>query len=228
MKRGVAIKALLRRCSEDAAELDGIYAVARSEATLGDSAKVLIKNTFENLRSCLDYFAHEIFESCCIGHKKPDRLYFPIRDSQTQFQSAVQKGFPGLKVGAPKVYQLIESVQPYNTQDAWLDHLNKLNNQNKHEDLADHIRVAGRRITIERDGAIVGIGPNVGIALGATFLDVSIDPISRLPSPSGSAKVTVEPWANFYFEGVECPVNVFLADCIRKVEQLFLAIEGVV
>ena len=185
MKRSARIKALLSKSHEDSLALAAAYDASRGGQPLSDEIKVLIKNIFENLRSCLDYMAHEIFDKFCTGSRKPDKLYFPIRPSATEFTTAIAKSFPGLESTSKAVRDLLESVQPYRTK--WLGQFNKLNNYNKHEDLSDHIQVDGQRITMRSGGGIISIGTAIGIAPDAKFFGVPVDPVTRLPVQIGRA-----------------------------------------
>ena len=104
MKRVASIEALLKKASTDFAELKTAYSSSLHEKHVRDDLKVLIKNIFENLRSCLDYIAQDTFDTHCAGAKKPDRLYFPIRATAPEFSQAVSKDYPGLQTTAKTVY----------------------------------------------------------------------------------------------------------------------------
>ena len=77
MNRAKSIEALIRKARESFRELKDAYEKSLHEKTIREDLRVDFKNIFENLRSCLDYMAHELFEKHCAGHKQPDRLYFP-------------------------------------------------------------------------------------------------------------------------------------------------------
>lgn len=226
MRRSSKIQALVRKCQDDYATLDATYGASRDRHELGDDFKILVKNIFENLRSCLDYVAHEVFEKHCSGFNKPKQLCFPIRPDAAQFRSAIEKSFPGLLVNAVDVVTLLESVQPYRS--GWLGELNKLNNLNKHEDLADHMHLPGRRVLMKHAGGVVSIGPAIGIAPDAIFFGIPVDPVTRLPMPNNRIETTVEPWSDFYFHGMASPVNVFVSDCIRLTVEFCSRVEALV
>ena len=105
MKRATSIKALLKRASSDAAGLKPAYEASLAQKNVNDELKVAIKNIFENLRSCLDYMAHDAFDTFCGGATTPGKLYFPIRSTAPEFEQAIAKDFPGHVVVAPLIFQ---------------------------------------------------------------------------------------------------------------------------
>ena len=111
MKRAGSIQALLKKAKADFRELKVAYEASLAEQHVSEDLKVSIKNIFENLRSCLDYMAHDVFEAHCANSKKPDRLYFPIRPTATEFASAVDQDYPGLQPNVKPVFDILEAVQ---------------------------------------------------------------------------------------------------------------------
>jgi hypothetical protein len=63
MKRAASIEALLRKVNADFAGLRVAYDASLHQKTVSEDLKVAIKNIFENLRSCLDYLAQDIFDA---------------------------------------------------------------------------------------------------------------------------------------------------------------------
>ena len=112
MARAAGIKALLKKANEDFIKLRGEYESSLSEQKVREDLKVSIKNIFENLRSCLDYLAHDIFEGYCPAVRKPDRLYFPIRSTQSDFKSAIAKNYPDLQRTRDRSRRLRPGDQP--------------------------------------------------------------------------------------------------------------------
>ena len=60
MKRATSIEALLRKARADFVDLKVAYTASLEEKNVREDLKVAIKNILENLRSCLDYLAHDI------------------------------------------------------------------------------------------------------------------------------------------------------------------------
>ena len=219
MNRAKSVEALLARAKQDFSALKKAYDASLHEKHVREDLKVSIKNIYENLRSCLDYIAHDTFEKFCSTSKKPDRLYFPIRPSATEFKQAISKDFPALDTSAPGLYACLEAVQPYNSD--WLGKFNKLNNHNKHQDLAEQTRTEARQVTVSRAGGSVSWGPGVSFGSGVSVVGVPIDPRTQMPVPNVVAKTEVVIWVDFRFAEVNEPVLGFTEKSVAAVEDLF-------
>lgn len=219
MNRANSIQALLARAKQDFSTLKAAYDASLHEKQVQEDLKVSIKNIYENLRSCLDYIAHDCFEKFCSASKKSDRLYFPIRPTANEFKSAVTKDFPGLDASAPKVYALLEAVQPYNA--GWLGKFNKLNNHNKHQDLVEQTRTEERRVTVSRGGGSVSWGSGVTFGSGVSVMGVPVNPATQMPIPNSVTTTEVVVWVDFRFAEIDEPVLAFTEKAIIGVEDLF-------
>jgi hypothetical protein len=218
MKRAASIEALLRKAAADFSNLKKAYESSLAQKHVSEDLKVAIKNIFENLRSCLDYMAQDIFEAHCGGATKPDRLYFPIRSTLPEFQQAVAKDFPDLNTTSKAVYDILEAVQPYHAP--WLGQFNKLNNHNKHQDLVEQTRTEARRVTVSRGGGSVSWGPGVKFGGGVCVMGVPIDPQTQMPVPNTVAKTDVVIWVDFRFKEIDQSVLTFLDASLKNVEDL--------
>lgn len=97
---------------------------------------VVIKNFCENLRSVLDYLSAEIRSRYGQTADSKQRCYFPLCDSDADFESVVAKLYPDLKSQDRELWDYLKNVQPFPGSDMrWLRQFNKLNNENKHFDL---------------------------------------------------------------------------------------------
>lgn len=219
MKRETSIRALLKKAASDYANLKAAYEASLHEKLVREDFKVSIKNVFENLRSCLDYLAHDIFDAYCVGAKKPDRLYFPIRQTQPEFAAAIAKDYPNLPTAARVVYDLLESVQPYN--DPWLGQFNKLNNHNKHQDLVEQTRTESRQVTVSRGGGSVSWTSGVTFSGDVNVMGVPIDPRTQLPVTNTVAKTEITTWVDFRFKELDLPVLPFSETSLQKIDSLF-------
>jgi hypothetical protein len=224
MKRADSIEALLKKVRIDFSRLKDEYNSSLHEKHVSDDLKVSIKNIFENLRSCLDYLAQDIFETHCANTKKPDRLYFPIRPSEPEFVNAISKDYPALQSTAPKVYGHLEAVQPY--RDPWLGQFNKLNNHNKHQDLVEQSRAETRQVTVSRAGGSVSWGPGVTFGSGVSVMGVPIDPNTQMPVPNAITKTEVVIWIDFRFREINQSVLPFTEASITNVDKLFRSLKA--
>lgn len=219
MKRAENIEALIRRARVELENVKRSYEASLHEKHVSEDLKVSIKTIFEHLRSCLDYLAHDIRELKCVGAGPIDRLYFPIRPSAKEFLQAVEKDFPGLAADHPSLFSILEAVQPYN--EPWLGQFNRLNNQNKHEDLVEQTRTERRQVTVSRGGGAISWGPGVTFGGGVRVMGVPIDPRTQMPVPNRETATTVTTWVDFRFAENDQLVLPFLETSIRHVDQLF-------
>ena len=219
MKRASSIEALLRKSRTVFADLKRSYDAPLHEKYVREDLKVDIKNIFENLRSCLDYLAHDIFETYCSSVKSPDKIYFPVRASTTEFNQAVSRVYPGLQVNNAIVCGILESVQPY--RDPWLGQFNRLNNDNKHQDLVEQTRTESRQVTVSRSDGSVSWGPGVTFVGGVSVMGVPIDPRTQMPVPNHVAQTQVITWVDFRFKDNGVSVLPFIETSLKKVEKIY-------
>lgn len=226
MLRASSIEALLKRASADASTLRGAYEASLHAKQVSDELRVQIKSIFENLRSCFDYMARDIFDSKCSGGKKPNRLYFPIRKSALEFQQAITSDFPGLAEVAPLVVAELKAIQPYN--DPWLSKFNKLNNHNKHQDLVEQTRIEARHVKVSSGGGSVSWGPGVTFGSGVSVMGVPIDPRTQMPVPNNLVQTEVVTWVDFRFSEVDEPVLPFVEASVKNTTRVFQALRKLV
>lgn len=108
-------------------------AVGLEQVPLALSIKV--KNYCENLRSALDYLAHQVFESLQPTRDIPKTLSFPMSWRKSKAEAAIEKQFPGLKETRPKLWRIISDFQPYRKNNSRLRHFLSVVNDSKHWDL---------------------------------------------------------------------------------------------
>ena len=226
MQRVSSIEALLKRATADSSQLRAAYEASLHAKHVSDELRVQIKSIFENLRSCFDYMAQDIFDSKCVGAKKPSRLYFPIRQSAPEFQQAIASDFPGLALAAPAVVATIEAIQPYNAP--WLGKFNKLNNHNKHQDLVEQTRSEARHVTVSRSGGSVSWGPGVSFGAGVSVMGVPIDPRTQMPVPNNVVQTEVVTWVDFRFSEVDESVLVFVDESVKNTTNVFQALRQLI
>jgi hypothetical protein len=219
MKREASVRALLKKAGSEFSELRKAYEASLNEKVVREDFKVSIKNVFENLRSSLDYLAHDIFETHCSATRKPSKLYFPIRHTSHEFNAAIGKDYPGLPLAAKPVFCLLESIQPY--KDPWLGQFSKLNNHNKHQDLVEQERTETRHVTVSGGGGSVSWNSGVVFSGNVSVMGVPIDPRTQLPVPSNLVKTQVIVWVDFRFKELGLPVLSFTEQSIQRVGKLF-------
>jgi hypothetical protein len=220
MNREKSIRALIAKAQKDFQTLRQDYDQSLHQQAISEELKIDIKNIFENLRSCLDYIAHDIFESCNIG-KTAGKLYFPIRQSKKEFDQAVSKDFPNLQTINTDVYNILEGVQPYH--DDWLSKFNQLNNNNKHQDLAEQTKLESRHVRVTSpQGGGVSWGPGVRFNGSVSVMGVPIDPKTQLPIPNNQVKTEITIWVDFKFKENGESVVLFIRQSIENIEKIFM------
>jgi hypothetical protein len=182
--------------------------------------RVPVKNLMENLRSALDYMAHDIYESCCqsarvaSGQPDPKAIYFPYGKTEADFKGGVGSYLPGLATHAPDIYKILLSIQPFVCGDTWLYDLCAILNEKKHDRLKAQERLESETYTVESQHGSVTIpvnNPNVTVTSppGAVKIfgvpaEFGRDGIRTAPSDALKHKRTK--WVAFTFEGTN--VNV--------------------
>lgn len=193
------------------------YIKSLDQKEISEELKVDVKNIFENLKSCLDYVAHDIFENC-EARGKLGKFYFPIRHSQIEFDHAIKKDFPNLLKKKPAIYKILKDVQPFRCD--WISKFNKLNNNNKHQDLVEQTKTKSSQVTVSSDQGSVSWGSGVTFGSGVTLMGVPIDPRTQMPVPNNQVKTDVTIWVDFKFKENGESVLPFIKLSIRNIEQV--------
>lgn len=225
-RRQEDVQALLTQAREQLREVEVKYQSSLTAKSVSPALKVKIKNLCENLRSVLDYLAHDIRETKCSQPKENDRFYFPILPNKRQFESRMREWFPGLDSAAPDLWSYLESIQPYHgAQTEWLGQLNSVNNENKHSALIEQTRTETERIRATSSGGSVEWSPqNVRFGNGVSILGVPVDPSTQLPVPDTSIEVKRIVWVDFHFEGIGKSALGLLKQATDGINQIALKV----
>ena len=201
--RKANIDALLKHADGVLTKIEAEYQKSLHAKSIDAALRIDIKNLCENLRSALDYLAHEVRETFC-GQARPDaKFYFPILPDKPAFDVRVDQWYPGLRDTAPAVLAELEAVQPYQKGFEWLGHLNRVNNENKHGDLVEQVRSENVETRVTgQGGGQVSWTSGVTFRSGVSVMGVPIDPRTQLPVPSPSIKVERITWVDFQFAGI--------------------------
>ncbi len=216
------VAALLKRCKSDFASVKSEYENSLHAKCISADLKISIKNLSENLRSVLDYLAHDIRETFCPNASAKQRFYFPIAQDPSRFEGQMEKFYPGLKEGSPDLYGYLESIQPYHKKYAWLGQFNRLNNENKHDSLVEQTRTERERVTVKSDsGARVSWSPqNVKFGRGVSIGGVPVNPATQMPVPHPCQTVERTIWVDFRFQGIEISALGLLTAVVKGVSDI--------
>lgn len=224
MARKTDIEALLERAEKAEPKIVEEYNKSLHDKTIGSNLKIDIKDYFSNLRSVLDYLAHDVVEKYCPNADPKDRLYFPIGPDQSSFEGIMRKSYPDLGANSAKVYGVLEDIQPYKkSENKWLTSFNKINNENKHEQLTPQKRIETKRVNVQSnhgvsvswDPSAVTFGPGVSIA------GVPVNPNTQMPLPSNTQTITIETWVDFQFEGTDISAIWLIKESLKYVKGIF-------
>jgi hypothetical protein len=218
--RTKSVNALIQRAESQLTTVRSAYQKSLHEKHVEDSLKIDTKNLCENLRSALDYVAHDIREKHC--STATGKFYFLILPNASAYAGQMAQWYPGLQTTAPNLYALLESIQPYKSGYAWLGLFNRLNNENKHGNLVEQTRTETHRITVtnKSGGGSVSWGPGVTFGHGVSVMGVPIDPSTQLPIPHASQTVEKVIWVDFRFAGIDASALALLSDSISGVKAI--------
>jgi len=198
------IQALLEKADDQLEKIKAEYSKSLHAQSISAMLRIEIKNLCENMRSVLDYLAHDIHECYCQKGSSGARFYFPILPDKKSFDSKLNQWFPGLRQAASNVVSALEVIQPFQSGQEWLGLFNRLNNENKHGDLVEQTRVERQETRVtSQSGGQVSWTPGVTFGQGVSVMGVPIDPRTQLPVPHPSIKVEKIIWVDFQFEGIE-------------------------
>lgn len=224
MSRKNDIEALINRAEVKLPEIMKEYDNSLHDKTVKSALKIEIKDYFGNLRSALDYLAHEIVEKYCPNANPKDQLYFPIRNDQSAFDGIMNKSYPDLKTNSSIVYDILEKIQPFQGgSNAWLSSFNKINNEHKHDKLTPQKRTETKRINVDiGSGGSVNWDPSaVTFGAGVFIGGVPVNPRTQMPVPSSSQTVTIETWVDFQFEDIEVSAIGLIRETLQKIKGLY-------
>lgn len=222
MARQSSIKAQLKRAEEILPKIEAEYNDSLHKKQISEDLKLDIQTFCGHLRSTLDYLAKDIVEKHCPNAKTSDRLYFPISGDNTSFVKLMAKSYPDLITNCPDLYNYLESIQPYvKNENKWLTQFNKVNNENKHNDLVEQTRIENKTITVTgQDGGSVSWGSGVTFGSGVRVMGVPIDPRTQLPVQNNIVKTEIKIWVDFKFNEIEVSALWLLKESLNQIDSI--------
>lgn len=212
------------------------YEASIQSESISASLKIDVKNLMENIRSVLDYLAHDIYEKviqparASLGKKEIRNIYFPYGRVENDFRSSLARSLPGLGSLSPDVLARIERIQPYKCGNDWLYDVCSIVNQIKHDQLIPQTREEKRGLKLDfAGGGGITLGPGAvikgsgRIVSGNSVLDlkgkaISGDsPVEDLPK---TIKQTVVVWVGFQFADTGVEVLPLLQLAAKEVDNL--------
>jgi hypothetical protein len=223
MSRITDIEALLKRAETTLQKISSEYDNSLHSKTVSADLRIDIKDYFSNLRSILDYIAHDIVDKYCPKANPKNNLYFPIRVDQNSFESEMNKSYPDLISNNKTVYNILENLQPFKIdENKWLILFNKLNNENKHERLVAQIRTETKNVTVSgQGGGSISWGSGVTFGNGVCVMGVPIDPNTQLPIPNNIVKTEIVTWVDFQFEDINVSALWLTKESLKQITRIY-------
>lgn len=219
--RKASIDAVISTAEEEFELIYREYNKSLRKHVIDPSLQVEIKNFCGNLRSALDYVAHDIREKYCPGAKRA-LFYFPITDSQASFESKTGEWFPGLSTNAGSLWKVLLDAQPFQSGMSWLSKFNKLNNENKHGNLVPQSRKETTQHSVRTaDGGKIVWDPNKTNFGSMTVGGIPITkPFSSEPSRDSRLETSTTVWVDFVFDGIDQSAMSLLQRSIYGVKEI--------
>ena len=223
MSRKKDIEALLKRAQTTLQKISSEYDNSLHSKTVSSDLRIDIKDYFSNLRSILDYIAHDIVDKYCPNANPKNKLYFPIRADLNAFTAEMTKSYPDLVTNNKTVYDILENLQPFKKiENKWLTFFNKLNNENKHERLVAQTRTETKNVTVTgQGGGSVTWGSGVTFGSGVSVEGVPIDPNTQLPIPNNIVKTEIITWVDFQFDEINVSAIWLTKESLKQIAKIY-------
>jgi len=210
------------------------YNLALTEKQIPTSLQVDMKNFMENLRSALDYMAHDIYEIVLkperdkAGEKEIETIYFPYGKTENDFKSSIGSSLPNLQALCPSIYAAIEGIQPHICGDGWLYEFCRILNEKKHNTLTPQKRTETKTMTASTNNVSVTMpinspnfsihqGENCSVTIGGIPVRLSNQGIEPL-APGLQRRITT--WVSFQFADTGIHVLPLLEKALKNIDQL--------
>jgi hypothetical protein len=212
MSRKNDVDAILKAASDQHEEVKTKYDEALRNKSM--DLRIPVKNLMENLRSALDYIAHDIYDTYCkpsrqaAGQPDPRNIYFPYAKSEKDFRAGMGASLPGLESQTSEVYDLLRSIQPFECNDSWLHDLCSVLNEKKHDRLVPQERKETKTHSVKGQHGSVSIRTGSGSSVTSKPGAIKIfgvpaqftgDAITT--DPRGGLEHLITRWVSFSFEG---------------------------
>lgn len=224
--RAESIKKLLTETADLLERIKSEKQQASEDPKIKTLLEMQVMYCLGNLRAGLDYSAHDIFDVLTLAHKerghvlKTKDVHFPYTDKQVKFRNRVQGNLPRLEEYRKDLFDLIESIQPFSSNDSWLVDLCERNNAYKHVNIPGQVRKDNTDVYMP--GAIFKNCDTI-IASGNRFNGVLLPEIriengrSVIDPESYPSYITLVSSTEFMFEGTNIEIVGLLEKCLNNV-----------
>jgi hypothetical protein len=211
------VSILLDQINKKLKSIKAIYDQSLQDKNIPDSLRVEIKNTMENLRSCLDYMAQDVNDSIITPYRNRNNLkvlkkiYFPYGKNEYDFISSIKKNLPDLKTLNPDLFSIIEDIQPHSSQNPWLYDFCSILNDNKHMFLSTQTKLVNKTYTVGIKGqtSISALAGSIKASPGQIAIagiPIQFDSCTGIPKQVPGLEINVKKWINFVFSDTKIKV----------------------
>lgn len=227
------VQALIEHAKKGLEKIESEYKSSIESKTIQPSLQIDVKNVMENIRSSLDYLAHDIYDNCIkkdlIASGKPEirDIYFPYGKDENGFKSTLGKSLPQLNTLCPKLSDIVEGIQPHKSGNDWLYDLCSICNHNKHNALTPQEKqVVKRTYQVGLKGSPPSISAPAGaikappgaIRIGGEPL--IFDESTGIPIQTLGLDVKVTTWVGINFSGTNVDVLRLLRTASSELERI--------
>lgn len=225
---------LIEYSEKDLSRIKDEYNSALRQKEIPTSLRIDVKNFMENLRSAMDYIAHDVYEAAIEKYREQTsknqvkNIYFPYGKDKNDFKSRTESNLPELELLNKKVYSIIESIQPHFCGENWLYDFCNILNEKKHERLTPQEKEERRGLKIQfPGGASITMGPGSSISgsgiiqSGGSKIVLNNDLVSGdFPAKNiyGNTEQTIMVWVAFKFSETNIEVLPLLEKAFKKIE----------
>lgn len=228
------INLLLDEANENLLIIKGKYKAALTDESIRDILKVKVKTVLEHLRSSLDYCAHDIYDfyySKNDGNTEEERnklkIYFPYGKKPQNFRASLGNNFKKFNEIDIDMYDLLESIQPYKSNNNWLIDICLLTNTNKHNRLGKQVREDNSLLRVNNVNVIRNVGKSSHIELincnfnGKHVNNIVMDK-GRIIKCDGNldSKIELINWVEFKFQDTDIDILNLLCTGIENIKRL--------
>jgi len=225
------IRSQIDRAKELFGELEKACNADLLAKNVSDKTRNLSQEVLLKVRHLLDQVTYKFFEKRYLSKlsaedQKSARVYFPMVMKKEDLKSVLGRAkMSDLETIHPDFYNFLNSVQPYNTNYAWLKQFADLCAE-KHIRLSPQVKNEAKRVTVSRGSGTVSWGPGVTFGRGVSVMGVPIDPSTQLPIPNNVVETKIETWVSFLYEGTSVNVLWLCKKAIEDGESIAKTIMG--
>lgn len=228
-------QSLVAECASALVGIRKEYDASLHDKNIHPALLIRIKNFMENLRSALDFIAHDLFDKYGAQSSQAN-IYFPYAWEGLDLagfrqKQRIEKCIPGLSNNRPDIVAVIESYQHFSdSKNAWLPKFMELNNENKHQGLTPQIRKERKELRLSSGGTSMSIGQGASISIGhgasITLGGGMVIPggqhfdVNNPPQTMGQGTKEIITWVAFHFSSNDEPVIPFLERTMHGVEEI--------